>query len=212
VTTAIQGNCLALEVLRNYDCWLGTPSPTGLQALLIGAEDRAWFTEARIPEWTIWGPLNDPNFYLPIVALTGHPTLSIKWATAIELIHFSLRDAMTDLQNRLEAWSAGPPPKSDEGIRSSPPITPFRDHLANLVSRPAMYLGNRSAWLLYCYFLGLDRGGDWLRLPALPESREVIDRIESESSRHYGSRFGAYRVYEQDPAELLSWVGIAPHP
>lgn len=208
----IQGGCLALEVARSYNGWLGTPSPSGLQALLSGAEERVRYSKARVPEWNVWGPLNDPNFFMPIVALTGHPTLSVRWAGAIELIHFSLQEAMADLRGRLEAWTAATAPKSDEVICSSNSMPSLREHLAHLARRPAMYLGQNSAWLLHCYLTGLDRGGDWLRLPPFPELREVIDRIEGKSYHAYGSPFGAYRIYEQEPAELLLWAGISPIP
>ncbi len=48
----------------------------------------------------MWGPLDDPEFWQPIVARTGHPTLSIKWATALKLLYFSSEDAHAELSVR----------------------------------------------------------------------------------------------------------------
>lgn len=51
----------------------------------------------------------------------------------------------------------------------------------------------------------------WLGAPS-PSclSTLLADGIERRSEESYGSKFAAFRVYEQAPAELLSWVGIAP--
>jgi hypothetical protein len=209
---AILNQCLAYEVLRNPDDWLGMPSTEALQALLTGAEDRAGFTRADLPEWRIAGPLDQAGFYAPLVEATGHPTLSIRWATALELVHFSMRDAITDLRDRVEAWAADFDPSSSPPSHFSPPAGSVREHLGNLAARPALYLGRNSSWRLYCYLNGLDRGGDWLGLPPLPVAREIFSEMQNQSAAHYGSRFGAFRVYENSPAELLAWVGVTPSP
>jgi hypothetical protein len=204
--------CLAYEVLRNPEDWLGMPSPDALQAFLFGAEDRAGFTGTDLPEWRIAGPLHQATFYAPLVESTGHPTLSIRWATALELVHFSMKDAFGDLRSRIEVWAAGFDPSLSSPSHFSPPAGSVREHLGNLASRPALYLGHTSGWLLYCYLNGLDRGGDWLGLPPLPTAHELFSDLQEQSTKHYGSRFGAFRVYEHSPAELLTWVGITPPP
>jgi hypothetical protein len=201
--------CLAYVVAANYSDWLGLPTPSGLQALLIGAEDRAAFTKARVPGWQITGPLNDPSFYLPLVARTGHPSLRIRWATALELLYHSLDDAMTELRSLLEAWARDFAFPTEVFASIAPPAESLQAHLIHVAHRPGMYLGRKSAWLLKCYLVGLDRGGDWLALPPLPGLSAVVQSIEERSRVNYGSTFGAYRVYESDPAALLSWAGIA---
>jgi hypothetical protein len=208
----ILNQCLACEVLRNADDWLGMPSPHALQALLAGARDRAGFTRTDLPDWRITGPLDQAGFYTPLVEATGHPTLSIRWATALDLIHFSMRDAIIDLRNRVEAWAVDFDPSSSSPSHFSPPADSVRELLGHLAARPGMYLGGNSSWLLYCYFNGLDRGGDWLGLPPLPEAREIFSELQKQSVAAYGSRFGGFRVYESSLAKLLEWVGITPSP
>jgi hypothetical protein len=183
-----------------------------LQAFLSGAQDRVGFTHADLPEWRIAGPLDQPAFYTPLVEATGHPTLSIRWATALELIHFSMKDAISDLRDRVEAWAVDFDPSSSPPSDFSAPADSLRELLGHLAARPALYLGRNSSWRLYCYLNGLDRGGDWLGLPPLPVAREILNELQTRSAAHYGSRFGAFRVYENSPAELLAWVGITPIP
>jgi hypothetical protein len=79
-------NCLAYVVLGDHANWLGTSSPTALKIFLDGAALRAELVSATISAWRIHGPLELPEFYLPIVARTGHPTLSITWPTALEFL------------------------------------------------------------------------------------------------------------------------------
>jgi len=201
--------CLAYAATTDYRGWLGTPSPRALQALLIGAEDRVAFTKAEIPSWKVTGPLNDRAFYFPLVARTGRPSLSIRWSTALEILYYSLDDAMRELQTLLEAWASSHPLPAISTIAARPAAS-LSTHLSHLAQRPGMYLGNTSAWLLHCYLVGLSRGGDWLRLPPLPEVGPIIAAIEQRSESAYGSRFAAYRVHERNPEELLSWAGISP--
>ena len=163
----ILAQCLAYEVLRSPEGWLGAPCPNALQAFLAGVNDRAGFTRADLPEWRIAGPLGQAAFYTPLVEATGHPTLSIRWATALELIHFSMADAITDLRDRVEAWAVDFDPSSSPPSHFSPPADSVRELLGHLAARPGLYLGRNSSWRLYCYLNGLDRGGDWLGLPPL---------------------------------------------
>lgn len=203
--------CLAYAVISNYSAWLGEPSVNDLEMLLLGAATRAELTSARIPQWRISGPLEQKEFYLPIVARTGHPTLSIRWAMALEMIYFSREDAFAELRRLLEQWDLS-------GIESPalPTVQPGPEHappdltslLRALARRPGMYLGSNRGWALRCFLHGMARGGDWLSLPALPALDVVIHDIEARSNECYGSPFAAYRIY--DAAELLLRVGIEP--
>lgn len=206
------GDCLAYRVLCDYETWLGVPSPSHLQTFLLGAATRAEIVGASIPSVRVFGPLGDPGFSRPLVARTGHPQLTIQWATALELIHFSLDEAMRELRALVERWA------DEHGLaHDDEPATGYgassgtlETLLRRIARRPAMLLGSRSAWGLRCLLHGMDRGGDWLGLRPLPDLRPIIDGIERRSEAAYGSRFGAYRVYEEQPAELLAWVGIVP--
>lgn len=96
-TVARLDECLAHAVLRSPDDWLGQPSPTAVEVFLAGAELRAAATAPTFPAWRIHGPLRDPDFSAPLVARTGNASLSIGWAKALELIHFSMADALAEL-------------------------------------------------------------------------------------------------------------------
>lgn len=205
-------DCLAYAVLEDHESWLGAPSPSCLSTLLAGAAARAALVGRAMPTWRVYGPLETRAFYLPLVARTGHPTLSIKWATAMELHHFSLAEAMRELAALIRTWVERHGLDEEDEL-----VSGFADrragldgHLSALARRPGMFLGQTSGWMLRCYLTGMDRGGDWLGLPALSRLRAVVDGIERRSEESYGSKFAAYRVYEQEPAELLAWVGIVP--
>lgn len=204
-------HCLAYAVISDYSAWLGGASVNDLEVLLLGAATRAELLSVEIPRWRIFGPLDLPEFYLPIVACTGHPTLSIKWATALEMIYFSREDAFAELRRLVEKWELS-------GIESSAlqPVPRRPEHaphdlislLRALARRPGMYLGSDQGWALRCFLHGMARGGDWLSLPALPALDDVMHDITTQSNGSYGSPFAAYRVY--DAVELLAWVGIEP--
>jgi hypothetical protein len=202
--------CLAYAVLGDYETWLGTPSPSCLSVFLNGAEARACLLEQALPAWRVYGPLEIPEFYLPLVARTGHPTLSIKWATAVELSHFSLVEAMCEIRTAVEAWVRVHGLVTDEIVHGFADPAGLNGLLKKLATRPALYLGLHSRWALRCFLAGMDRGGDWLGLPPLPGLRAVVDGLEERSEESYGSRFAAYRVYETSPSELLGWVGVTP--
>ena len=70
-----------------------------------------------------------------------------------------------------------------------------------------MYFISDSAWSLYCFFIGLTKGGDWLGLPDESYSREIFDKLCSRSKASYGTDFGIFRVY--DIPRLLALVGIS---
>lgn len=207
-------DCLAYEVLENYQTWLGVPSPTYLFVFLFGTAVRAGLTAQIVPNWRVYGPLENPEFYLPLIARTGHPTLSIRWAKALEIHHFSLDESMRELRELMQDWvqihGLVTEDTLETGVVGSDPRAGLHDLLKKLARRPGMYLGARSGWALRCFLAGIDRGGDWLGLPTLPGLRAVVDGIEQASEEGYGSRFAAYRIYEESPSELLAWVGIEP--
>jgi hypothetical protein len=204
-------DCLAYAVLDDYETWLGTPSPSCLSVFLSGAVTRASLLGHVLPAWRVYGPLELPEFYMPLVARTGHPLLSIKWATAVELHHFSLTAAMRELGQMMQSWVAVHGLETKDEVKYEFCEQMGLDGLlGELARRPGMFLGDTSGWSLYCYLAGMDKGGDWLGLPVLPRLREIVDGIEERSEESYGSRFAAYRVYDGLPAELLAWVGIEP--
>jgi hypothetical protein len=206
-------HCLAYVAVSNYQTWLGRPSPRDLEWLMAGAAMRAQLLGVEIPEWRVFGNLERPEFYRPLVARTGDPMLSVKWAIALELIHFNLEAAMAELQTALEQWQQANYPLSDLAYLNLWPSQNGLDLnslLRSLARRPGMYLGINSGWGLRCYLHGMHRGGDWLGLPTLSGLTEIIQAIEDRSVFHYGSPFAAYRVYPQDVQSLLGWAGIEP--
>ena len=82
--------CLACVVLDDCEAWLGNPSPSYLDIFLKGAQFRAGLTQPALHTWKIFGPLGNSAFSEPLVARTGHPTLSIRWPSALEMIHFQV--------------------------------------------------------------------------------------------------------------------------
>jgi len=203
-------DCLASVILDDPATWLGEPSPRMLQAFLDGAKTRAELTRQTLESWRVYGPLDEPDFYLPIVARTGHPTLSIRWATALESLNYSMLDSMLELKALIARWfeERG----FDSGSRVGQPASDadLPRLLRRLARRPGLFLGEPCGWSLHCYLAGMDRGGDWLGLPPLPGLREVVDGIAERSLESYGSTFAAYRIYNRSPEELLAWVGIKP--
>ena len=205
-------DCLAYAAICNGPSWLGDPSPRSLELFLAGAAMRASLTAAAVSEWQVYGPLEQPQVYLPLVARTGHPALTIKWSTALELHHLSMQDAMDELKTILESADREAFPDCQQPLLSRWPnraAETLASILQRLAARPAMFLGRTSGWGLWCYLAGMDRGGDWLAMPALAGLSSVVKSIADQSLAAYGSPFGAYRVYE-DPSELLSWAGIRP--
>lgn len=204
--------CLAHEILRNPDAWLGMSSPTALAVFLAGAELRAAATEPSLPSWRIKGPLNQPDFYQPLIERTGKPTLSIKWATALELHHFSMTAALAELRQLIEErFATGNVTRAPVGTF---PLGNPHGFWKLLAKRPGMYMGGGSGWHLSWYLSGVNAGGDWLELPEIAGSRDVASAIEHQSEECYGSKFGAFRVYEHHTgaASLLAWAGIEGEP
>lgn len=205
--------CLAYAVLSDCSAWLGGPSLKDLDLLLIGAMTRAQLLSVEIPEWRIFGPLEQPEFYLPIVARTGHPTLSINSTTALGLLHFNMEDGVAELRRLLEDWA-----HSDAQPTALPLLPPWPESpppdllsfLRTLARRPGMYLGSTRGWALRCFLHGMARGGDWLSLPTLPALDDVIGGIEAQSMKCYGSPFAAYRVYDHSVLPILAWGGVEP--
>lgn len=210
-------DCLAHAVVEDCQGWLGVSSTLAVQTCLSGVRDRAFLLDPSLPCWKIWGPLDDPAFWRPLVARTGHPTLSIKWATALEMLYFSSEDALAELLRLMRDY---PLAQSLLGIRTVREACTLDDEndfgigrfWAALRERPGAFLGSACGRALHHYLIGLDRGGDWLGLPTLPGLRHVLDTIESQSEDCYGSKFAAYRIYEHEgAAELLGWA-LDGHP
>ncbi len=150
--------------------------------------------------WRIFGPLEHPSFYEPLISRTGRPGLTIKWATALELHHYCPSDAMDELRSLIEDWAPPDDFDAEERIpllptRSKDPIGQFWKQLQE---RPAMFLGDLGGWKLHCFLKGMDAGGDWLDLPQVPGVRERVETIARFSRESYGSDFAAYRVYRAD--------------
>ena len=204
--------CLAYEVVCDAPHWLGEPSPVNLQSFLFGAEERAVLSGSGIERWKIFGPLCEPSFDAPILQETGHPTLTIRWARALELIHFSMFSALADLRQRIEQWYCEHEPDTTSYSGVIRPIS-VENLFEEMTARPGMFLGTNSGVSLQQYLLGATVGGDWLGLPQVQRFTEVRDKIEQRSVEAYGSHFAAYRVYRdnQGAAELLiKWAGIQP--
>lgn len=131
-------------------------------------------------------------------------------ATALELIHFSLADALGELRELVES-------KFQRGEVEVAPLGKFPlaapDVFWRLIARrPGMYLGGTTGWHLGWYLAGLTDGGDWLELPEFPGAREIVSAIGQQSKDSYGSEFGGYRVYDHSDGakHLLGWAGIEP--
>ncbi|MCG8602643.1 MAG: hypothetical protein MI807_21040 [Verrucomicrobiales bacterium] len=203
-------SCLAYHVLRDANKWIGVPRPSYLESFLAGASTRAIQTDPDFSYWRVHGVLEYPDFYSRLVASTGHPTLTIRWATALEMTHFSFAEGCSYLLEDALAWHREHGIKEDSPSRSwsssTAPIEEFWDHFA---ARPAMYMGSNSGWGLYCFLRGLTDGGDWLGLPEVSLNSEVFDLIAKRSTDAYGSKFAAFRVYDASP--LLGWAGY-PRP
>lgn len=201
--------CLAYAVLNNPDDWLGTPSPTALQIFLLGAKQRAAFTDPSLPMWRIFGPLDEPEFDKPLLKRTGRPTLNIRWPTALELLHFSMSDAMAELLHLVGARF------SDDSL-TLPGPNPYdwnkADFWRHFARRPAIFIGSGTGRHLGWFLAGLQKGGDWLGLPPDPEADAIIEAIHQHSKKSYGSEFGAFRVYDHSGGAktLLGWAGIEP--
>jgi len=205
--------CLAYEILRHPDDWLGTPSTELLRSCLFGAECRVDCVQPDFPDWRIYGVLNEPEFFQPFVEATGRAPLSITWASALAMTHFSLAEGFAKLRTEALAWHR------KKGIRpvtatwapqvNSSVLERTERFWTNFASFPQGYAGDTTGWTLFCFLKGMDRGGDWLELPPMPRLREIVDRITTESLRHYGSTFAAFRVYH-NAQELLEWGGLRP--
>lgn len=200
-------SCLAYEVLRNPVDWIGSASTKYLEGILAGAHLRASYTRTDLPCWRISGVLDDPAFYKQFVDATGHPTMSIRWATAIELTHFSLTEGFEELREKALSWHRLKGVDINENYKTcwlwEGDIDQFWSSLSR---RPAMYMGDPSGWMLFCFLNGMDRGGDWLQLPDMPRLDEIFGRIKTESEKSCGTPFGAFRMCNAQT--LLKWAGL----
>ncbi|MFK8002170.1 MAG: hypothetical protein AB8H86_21425 [Polyangiales bacterium] len=201
--------CLAYAVLNNPDDWLSTPSPTALEIFLTGAKHRADATDPSLPMWRIFGPLNEPEFAKPLLKRTGHPSLSFGWDTALELLHFSMSDAMAELLHLVRRRF------SDDSL-TLPGPNPYdwnkTDFWRHFARRPGMFVGGGSGKRLGWFLAGFQKGGDWLGLPPDPEADAIIEAIHRQSKQSYGSEFAAFRVYDSPggATTLLGWADIEP--
>ena len=126
------------------------------------------------------------------------------------MTHFSLAEGLTALRDAALAWHA------ERGIEPVRQVSEWRigsdaaeradSFWRSFARRPGMFMGETSGWMLYCFFTGMDRGGNWLELPEMPRLGRILRRIETRSEKAYGSRFAAFRVYGAD--ELLKWGGL----
>jgi hypothetical protein len=129
---------------------------------------------------------------------------------ALELIHFSMADAVAELRELVEqAFAAG---DISGDVARSFPLNEPTEFWRQLASRPAMYLGSESGWHLGWYLAGLTKGGDWLDVPPFPRAEEIADAIHRSSREAYGSDFAGFRVYSgrAGAQRLLGWAGIEP--
>ncbi len=177
------------------------------------AELRAAIVQPSLPYWRVYGVLDEPEFYEPFVAATGNPTLTIKWASALAMTHFSLAAGFEKLRDDAISWHL------ENGVNSPRQIHAWEagygtvEQIADLFwSRvaecPGAFLGDTTGWSLFCFLNGMDRGGDWLNLPEMPRLKAIFERITTKSARAYGSKFAAFRVYNA-PA-LLEWADLRP--
>lgn len=205
-TGQTRNRCLACVVLDDSCDWLGSPSPIHLDTFLNGAHFRAGLTEPQFPVWRIFGPLRNPEFSTPLVARTGHPTLTIRWPHALEMVHFRVEDAMTEPRTLTSAWFDAGRFDAEEvaGQFHLGDPDPCEAFWQSFFARPGMYLGNADGWRLYCFLQGMARGGDWLELPPMPRLREIVDDLGRRSREAYGSDFAAFRVY--GATGLFEWV------
>lgn len=191
--------------------WLGSPSPQNLAIFLSGAADRAIYSGSRIEQWRIYGPLCEPSFDEPILKETGHPTLAIRWAFALEIIHFSMSDALTDLKQRIELWAQENEPDQTKYKTAQNQRIQMENLFEEMATRPGMFLRTNSGVGLQQYLLGATAGGDWLGLPEVARFNQVKEKIERVSLDAYGSHFAGYRIYNHDggAAHLLTkWAGV----
>jgi len=133
----------------------------------------------------------------------------------LELLHLSMAKAMADLKALMLSWFETRGIETAETVGNALFIDsndqPKAESFWYAFSlRPGMFLGSLSGVALQQFLIGMDRGGDWLGLPVVPKVRDIVKGIEDRSEKAYGSRFGAYRAYEQGAGaqELLAWVGL----
>ena len=202
-------SCLAYTVMQSPDPWIGSPSTIYLKAFLLGASWRQDYVASQLPDWHIFGVLNDPTFYKPFIDATGHPTLTIGWATALAMTHHSLAEGFTELRDSALAWHRKNGVAKDQFDTQSPDnsvIEAPQVFWNRLATRPGMYCGDDSGWALYCFLNGMHKGGDWLGLSPMPELDNVFGSITARSERSYGSPFAAFRVCKAQG--LLQWAGL----
>lgn len=197
-------SCLAYTVLSDPDDWIGCPSTKYLDAFLQGVCVRRDFAGPSIPNSRISGVLNERAFYKQFVDATGHPRLTIRWATAIEMTDLSLATGFTKLKNAAIDWHRNNGLNAEPATESLAKDTDrFWDSFAK---RPEIYMGDGSGWTLYCFLNGMQKGGDWLDLHPMPRLDDIFGGITRHSEHAYGSPFAAFRVYHA--TGLLEWVGL----
>ncbi len=200
-------SCLAYEVLRHPDDWLGAAVPSWLQCFLQGTHARACYVQPDLPLWRINGVLADHAFYKPFVRATGHPLAMIRAETALEMAHFSLAAGFATLRDEAIAWHRAHGVRHETRDQGAPSKFDIDEFWSYFAKRPGMYIGTPSGWLLYCFLNGMQRGGDWLGLPEMPRLHEIFGGMKSWSEKHYGSSFAAFRFCNVQG--LFKQVGLA---
>lgn len=197
--------CLAYAIMRDPDHWIGCPSSKYLDVFLQAVAFRRDFAGSSVPDSRISGVLNEPAFSQQFVDATGHPTLAIRWATAIEMTDLSLAVGFAKLYRAAIDWHR------TYGVITADSPGVFRGRDAeqfwySFAKCPPLFMGDESGWGLYCFLNGMQKGGDWLGLAPMPRLDDIFGGIKRRSERSYGSEFAAFRVY--DARGLLKWVNL----
>lgn len=121
---------------------------------LHGASARANITGQTIPLSKIYGPMEFKKFYQPIVKLTGHPSLTIKWEIALNFLYFSESEAFAQLKLSVESYCQDYQLDISAVIPSLWCDTDFLSHLRIMSKRPGMY-GIHKGWNIRCYLYGI---------------------------------------------------------
>lgn len=198
--------CLAYEVLENIEDWVGVPSVRYLQSVLLGAYHRSVRVGAAIPVSQVFGALVTPEFYGPLVAATGHPTLSITWYSALEFTHFNGREACEHLRSHIATWHESNTLDASVLLESTWVFENDQDFWETVHQRPQLYLSDCDGWSLYCFLVGARRGGDWLGIERTSTFDLVYDQIARRSESSYGSEFASFRIH--NARKLLEKCGF----
>ena len=206
-------SCLIYHVLDRCDELLGASTPKHLSSFLAGASARASFTDHSFPLWRIDGPLENDEFRDQYVAATGNPALNIGWFGALEICHFDHADSLAQLKTDLLQWHKKRGIDTNKSVWLSKPLRkiPASERVNRFwtmfVKQPGWF-GPHTGWELFCFFTGMNYGGDWLQLPPMAGAHEAFSQIKRRSKQVYGTEFVAFRIYSKG-SELMKWTDIA---